>query len=164
MPSYVQQSGSITPGHGVKWITDGVIGDNGATVVPTNVLATLLSADMNSISDQAITFPNTITAFQISGILVCNSSLSLTTAAGGFYPATSKTGTAIVAASQVYTTLTAAAKLLSLTLAAATATTRFSSANVDSVDGYLTIYFALTTAQGSAATADIYVLGTDLTA
>lgn len=158
----IQQSGNITPGHVAIWTTDGVISDGGPLRSATNVLASLGSANFNVTTDQAITLPNTITAFQISGILITNASTNLTTAAGGFYADTSKTGVTIVAAAQGYTSLTAASKLLSATLAQASTVT-FTSANCDSVDGYLTIYLSLTTPQGSAATADVYLLGTDLT-
>ena len=144
----VQQSGSVTPGHLVKWITTGVIGDAGTPANGTPYLAKLLSADFNSILDQPIQFPNTITAFQLTGIVITNASLSLSVAAGGFYPTTAKGGTAIVAAGQVYSSLNAATKLLLATLAANQAATRFSSANLDVIDGYLTMYLSLTTAQG----------------
>ena len=158
----IEQSGSITPGHLAKWVTTGVIGDAGTPANGTPYLAKLLSADFNSILDQAIQFPNTITAFQLTGIVITNASLSLTVAAGGFYPTTAKGGTAVVASTQVYSSLTTAAKLLLATLAANQAATRFSSANLDVIDGYLTMYLSLTTAQGIAAVADIYILGTDL--
>ena len=159
----VQQSGSITPGHVAIWATNGVISDGGPLVSSTNRLAALLSADFNSTADQAIQIPNTITAFQITGILITNASLSLTTATGGFYPTTAKGGTAIVANTQVYSSLTTPAKLLSATLAAGVSTTRYSSANLDNINGYLTLYLSLTAAQGVLATADLYLLGIDLT-
>lgn len=160
----VVQSGSITPGHRVQWITDGVIGDGGVETEGNTILGRLLSADMNSILDQPIQLSNLITAFQITGILICNASMSLTTAAGGFYPTTAKGGTAIVAAGQVYSSLTTAAKALNATLAAGITATRYASGNVDIINGYPTIYFSLTTAQGAAATADIYLLGNNLSA
>ena len=160
----VLQSGSITPGHIATFATDGVIQDGGVVPVGNTILARLLSADFNSILDQSIQLPKAITAFQITGILITNATLSLTTAAGGFYPTTSKGGTAIVAAGQVYSTLTAATKLLSATLAGTVATTRYSSANVDVISGYPTIYLSLTTAQGAACTADVYILGVNLSA
>ena len=151
----IEQSGNVTPGHLVRWTTDGVVQDGG---VAQKVIAALFGASFNETSDQPILIPSTITAFQITGILVTNASLSLTTAAGGFYPQPSKAGTAIVAAGQVYSSLTDANHLLSCTLAGSVATTRYSSANLP--NGY--IYFSLTTAQGANATADIYILGTDL--
>lgn len=162
MTNPTQQSGTITPGHLAKWLTDGVIGDAGTTPTSTTVLTKLLSADFNSTSDQTIQLPKSITAFQITGILITNATASLTTAVGGFYPTTAKGGTAIVANTQVYSSLTTALKLLSATLVAATATTRYSSANVDVISGYPTIYLSLTTAQGVSAVADIYLLGNDL--
>lgn len=162
MTNPVQQSGTISPNHPAVWITTGVIGDTGPASVPTNVLAKLLSADFNSILDQTIQIPKAITAFMLTGIVVTNSSMSLTTAVGGFYPTTAKGGTAIVAAGQSYSSLTTAAKLLSATLAAGAATTRFSALNVDNIDGYLTLYLSLTTGQGVAAVADIYLTGNDL--
>lgn len=158
----VRQSGNITPGHLAKWVTTGTIGDAGTPANGTPYLAALLSADFNSILDQGIQFPQAITAFQLTGIIITNASLSLSVAAGGFYPTTAKGGTAIVAAGQSYASLTSSTKLLLATLAANQAATRFSSANLDNISGYLTMYLSLTTAQGVAATADIYVLGTDL--
>lgn len=160
----VLQSGSVTPGHLATFATDGVIQDGGVVPVGNTILGRLLSADFNSILDQSIQLPKTITAFQITGILITNATLSLTTAVGGFYPTTSKGGTAIVANTQVYSSLTTAAKLLSATLAAGISTTRYSSANVDVINGYPTIYLSLTTAQGAAATADVYLVGVNLSA
>jgi len=157
----VKQSGNVTPSHLAVWATDGVLADGGV-VSPMNVLARLIGADFNSTGDQPIQFPQRITAFQLTGIIITNASLSLSAAIGGFYPTVSKGGTAIVANTQVYSSLTTAANLLSATLAAGASTTRYSSANIDQIDGYLTIYLALTTAQGVAATADVYVLGNDL--
>jgi hypothetical protein len=90
--------------------------------------------------------------------LITNASLSLTTAVGGFYPTVSKGGTPIVAATQVYSALTTAAALLSATLAAFGSGNAFSASNLTA----WSIYFALTTPQGAAATADIYICGIPL--
>jgi hypothetical protein len=158
----VRQSGAITPGHIAQWTTDGVLQDGGVIQQGNTILARLLSADFNSVADQAIQFPLDITAFSISGIIITNASLSLTTAVGGFYPTTSKGGTAIVANTQVYSSLTTSQKLLAATLAAGVSTTRYSSLNVDAINGYLTLYLSLTTAQGASSTADCYVLGNNL--
>lgn len=163
MVNPVQQSGPITPNHLAKFIAPGVIGDAGVPVAPgTGYLAVLPSADMNSILDQPIQLPLGCTAFRIQAILATNASLPLTTAAGGIYPAGSKGGTAIVANTQVYTALTTANGLLSLTFAAGVTTTRYSSANVAVVNGYLTLYLSLTTGQGASGTADFYLIGQDL--
>jgi len=155
----IEQSGNVTPGHVLLWATDGVVLDGGALGAAQKVIASLRGADFNDTGDQSIVLPSRITAFQLNAIVITNASLSLTVAVGGFYPAASKGGTAIVAASQVYSSLTASNKLLSATLAGAAATTRYSIAELAD----WAIYFSLTTAQGLAATADLYVIGTDLT-
>ncbi len=107
---------------------------------------------MNSTADQYISLNTGV--WIPTAILVTNASTSLTTAVGGFYPSAAKAGTPLVAAIQVYTALTDGTIGLFTTLAANIATTRYA-------QNFL--YFALTTAQGAAATADIYIIGTDLT-
>lgn len=155
----VEQSGNVTPGHAATWVTDGVLKDGGAPPAAQRVLAFYQGADFNDTGDQAIPIPAAITAFQLTGIVITNASLSLTTAVGGFYPQASKSGTPIVAATQAYSTLTTGQKLLNATLASFGSTTRFSAVNLPDA----AIYFALTTPQGVAATADIYLIGIDLT-
>jgi hypothetical protein len=158
MGGYVQQSGNATPGHLAKWITSGVIADAGPQIASQRVLAVLQGADFNSVQDQPLNIPNTITAFQLTGIIITNASISLTTAAGGFYPQFSKAGSAIVAAGQVYSSLTTANLLLNATLTAFALSARFSTALLPTSQ----IIFSLTTPQGAAATADIYAVGIDL--
>jgi hypothetical protein len=111
------------------------------------LLGRLLSADMNSTADQAIYVVSS--NYVLYGILATNASTSLTTAAGGVYTAVSKGGTAVVAAGQTYTALTGSTKALWLTIAAA-GQDRLTAAP---------LYLSLTTGQGSAATADLYVFG-----
>lgn len=117
------------------------------------VLGRLKSANFNSTSDQQININFNGYNYVITDIIVCNPSISLTAAIGGFYTGTSKSGTTIVAATQVYTSLTGSTKYVKLTLAS-TITTDILSADK--------VYFSLTTAQGSAATADIYIYGKHL--
>jgi len=117
------------------------------------LLGKLIGANMNTTSDQAIPLIDNPTKIRIRYIVVTNASVSLTTAAGGIYPAVSKGGTAIVASGQAYSSLTAAATTLDLTLNAATT----------SLSNQGAIYLSLTTAQGAAATADVYVFGDVLT-
>ena len=112
------------------------------------LIGKLIGANMNVTTDQAI--PITRIGSQkylITKIFVTNASTSLTAADGGIYTATSKGGTAIVAAAQVYTALTAATVGLDLTLA------------VNNTYVLDNLYLSLTGAQGGAATADIYVFG-----
>lgn len=155
----VEQSGNITPGHVAVFTSDDVIQDGGALPGTSEmVLARLLSANMNVTTDQQINLPIAFTKIMLTRILITNASLSLTTAVGGFYPTTSKGGTPIVAASQVYSSLSTAAALLAATLASFGSNNAFSASNLTA----WSLYFALTTPQGAAATADIYICGIPL--
>jgi hypothetical protein len=158
----VLQSGLVTPGHAAKWVTDGVLADAGGSSASQRVLASLRNANFNITTDQPIIIPQNFSAFQLTSIIVTNASVSLTTAAGGFYPLAGKAGTPIVAAAQAYSALTTSASLITVTLAAFGANTRFSSANLGTIAGLTAIWFSLTTAQGVTATADIYICGIDL--
>lgn len=109
------------------------------------IIGRLLGANMNTVADQAIPLGHGHAA--VTDIMITNASVSLALAVGGFYTAASKTGTAIVAATQPYSMLTASG-LAAKAIVAAPVRVLTSQ-----------IFFALTTAQGSAATADIYVLG-----
>lgn len=112
------------------------------------LLGSKIGANMNVTTDQAIPITRIGSkSFRITRIYVTNASISLTTAAGGVYPTTSKGGTAIVAAGQAYSALSAAAVGLDLTIAAVRTL------------AVSNIYLSLTTAQGAAATADVYVFG-----
>jgi hypothetical protein len=108
----------------------------------------LRGANMNSTADQLFTKVGQFTAYRLNSVFVTNASISLTTAAGGIYPTTAKGGTALVASSQVYSSLTAATAILTATIAGAGSTTRHTG-----MDWYL----SLTTGQGAAATADFYI-------
>lgn len=111
----------------------------------------LLGANMNTTADQAIPIVAPTAAYLISDVVATNASVSLTTAAGGVYTAISKGGTAVVAAGQAYSTLTAAAANAagsSLLLTLNTPTAYYNAS---------TLYLSLTTGQGAAATADIRV-------
>jgi hypothetical protein len=152
----IVQSGNVTPNHLVSWVAPGVVADGGPSLgASETVLAQLLGANFNTTDDQAIPIVSTITRFCLTRLIVTNPSLSLTTAVGGFYPQPSKGGTAIVANTQVYSTLTAASKLLNPTLTSYGSTTVFDSTILTA----FSLYFALTTPQGVAATGDIYICG-----
>lgn len=118
------------------------------------ILCSIRTANFNTTTDQACPISSSITVWAPTAIWTTNCTTSLTLAAGGVYPTTSKGGTPLVAAVQVYSALSTAAIILPLTLAANIATTRYTVANV---------YLSLTTGQGTAATCDVYVLGVDLT-
>lgn len=123
------------------------------------VIGKLIGADFNVTTDQAIPIQISDSDdvvllhegdFIVADIVVRNASISLTTAVGGIYTAASKGGSVIVANSQVYSALTASSKYVSLTRATAATTDVFNLAN---------LYLSLTTPQGAAATADVYVYG-----
>lgn len=113
------------------------------------LLGVLKSSDLNITTDQAIVIQGAA-KYIIDKIISTNASTSLavSVAAGGFYTGASKTGTTIVGAGQLYTSLTAASKFNALTMAL----------TADSLTAQ-TIYFSLTVAHGSAATCDIFIWG-----
>jgi hypothetical protein len=116
------------------------------------LLGQLIGANMNSTGDQQIVIFSAPAKYIIRRIVATNASISLSTAVGGIYPAVSKGGTAIVANSQVYSGLSASGKFVDLTVASGYT----SGGDVLTVKS---IYLSLTTPQGAAATADIYVYG-----
>lgn len=117
------------------------------------LLGRLIGANMNVTTDQPIVMTNwaVLNKYRPTKITVKNASTSLTTAAGGVYNAVSKGGTAVVAAAQAYSGLTGSTLALDLTIASTPGLT-LQNANV-------ALYLSLTTAQGGAATADLYVWG-----
>lgn len=120
----------------------------------------LLGANMNVTTDQAIPISVPSASFLIDSIVISNPSLSLDTAQGGFYSAASKGGVAVVANTQAYSALTTNAanttgNAVLATIATAGNTTAFQGAFQTSQ--IKTLYFSLTTAQGAASTADIRV-------
>lgn len=120
----------------------------------------LLGANMNVTTDQAIPISVPSATYMIESIAISNPSVSLTTAAGGFYSAASKGGVAVVAAAQAYSGLTSntantTGNALLATIATAGNTTVFQGPSQTSPIS--TLYFSLTTAQGAAASADIRV-------
>lgn len=115
------------------------------------VLGVLLNANLNTTADQAIYLQ---TANYIVRRITCwNASGSVTLAIGGIYTGKNKSGTAVVPATQAYAGL-AAGKYLDCTLnnllTSNTATNQIA-------------YFSLTTANGSARTMNIAIIGDDLT-
>lgn len=116
------------------------------------LLGELISANMNSTADQQIVIFSAPAKYIVRRIVVTNASISLTTAVGGIYPQVSKGGTAIVANSQAYSSLNATTKFIDLTIASG-----YTSGG--SILTAKSIYLSLTTPQGAAATADVYVYG-----
>jgi len=158
----VLQSGSVSPGHPAVWVTTGVIGDGGYFPAGPRVLGRQLGASFSTTTDQPILLPQTLTAMQLTGIIVTNASVSLTTAQGGFYTQPSQGGQQLVPSSQIYVGLTSPSVLIMPTLTAYATSTRFTASILGPIGTQMAIFFSLTNAQAGGATADIYVLGTDL--
>lgn len=86
--------------------------------------------------------------YSVSNVILTNASISLTTAAAGLFPAPSAGGTAVVA---------------NAALSGATGPTIVSQRTVASTIQQTSpnLYWNVATAQGAAATADIYIYGYD---
>lgn len=113
-----------------------------------SLLGALKLANFNTTADQPIVI--SAAKYIVRRIVIANATANLGVAVGGFYTGASKSGSAIVANTQVYTALTTSAKFLDVTLAAV-ATTDVFTANP--------IYFALTVALGLEGLGDIYIIG-----
>jgi hypothetical protein len=151
---YAPGSAWLNTSTGVEWLC--VSAATGAAVWVPHVssgmlLGRLIGANMNETTDQPFVLTSwaALNPFRITKITAKNASVSLTTAEGGLYPAAAKGGTAIVASTQLFSTLTAAAIALDLTLAVPN--------TVYAKGGEAVL--SLTTAQGAAATADFYLFG-----
>lgn len=118
----------------------------------SQLLFTKAGANMNVATDQQLDKVWDFNDYLIERIRVVNASISLTTAVGGFYTAAAKAGIAVVAAGQAYAALTGPTLGLDLTVAPA-------GLDVLTADA---LFLALTTPQGAAATADVYVFGVPL--
>jgi hypothetical protein len=118
----------------------------------------LNGANFNTTADQKITLMVPTSTYMIDQIVISAPSVSMTTAAGGFYSAASKGGIAVVASTQTYTSLTTNAanttgNAMLATLATAGNTTEFTIPTT----GSPVLYLSLTTAQGAAATANVRI-------
>jgi len=124
------------------------------------VLGVLRGANFNVTTDQSIAirpltssnvgFIAGATKYIVTDIYVMNCSASLTTAKGGFYTGASKTGTIIGATTTAFTNCTGATTMQRLSGLTNEDTNTFTAA---------TLNLSLTTAQGVAATGDVYIMG-----
>ena len=135
--------------------------DTGGEILPdflpqgTRVLFKLISANMNSTSDQQFTKVGEFTSWTASGggaYKLVNPSINLTTAAGGVYSAASKGGDQLVASSQTYATASTVG----------TSSQQLTGSALGNGVRTETPYLSLTTGQGVAATADLYIFGVPL--
>ena len=126
------------------------------TIHPQNVttnqairlLAVATGVNVNATSDQATLQIINSTNYSVSNVVFTNASVSLTTAAAGLFTAPSAGGTAIVA---------------NAALSALTGSTVVSQRTVASTatQSGQNLYLNVGTAQGAAATMDVYVYGYD---
>lgn len=148
-----------TSAAGISFLNAATAAAQGAIILPLGsaqvVGGRLLAADFNSTNDQAITIslPPGFTKWRLNNIFITEASISLTTAVGGFYTAASKAGTTLIANTQAYTTLTGAAVNSTGNFMAATNITAVTATVFD----VATIYLSLSTPQGAAATANVFV-------
>jgi hypothetical protein len=107
--------------------------------------------DLQITTDQALAKQFSGSSYVITKVLAIRKSGAVTVAcAGGLYTAASKGGSALIAATQVWTALTGAGKIVDATLAALLGT---------DVQSASPIYLSLTTGSTGAATADMFVYG-----
>jgi hypothetical protein len=113
------------------------------------LLASYQGVNVNATGDTVLPILDT-GSYSVSNVIVTNASISLTTAAAGLFTAPSAGGTGIVA---------------NAALSACTGPTVVSQRTVASTASQTgqNLYFNVATAQGAAATVDVFVYGYDLT-
>ena len=122
---------------------------NLATNQALRLIASAQSVNLNSVAD---TVANILVSGRVSvqSIIVTNASVDLTTAQLAVYTGAGATGTAVKSAYALTGNTTAAKTVVT----AATSTDAITGPN---------LYVRCTTAQGAAATADVFIYGYDLT-
>ena len=115
------------------------------------ILAVAKGINLNATGDVAVLPVINATSYGVDKVVLTNASISLTTAAAGLFTAAAAGGTAIVA---------------NAALSGATGPTVVSQRTVAStaVQTAQNLYLNVGTAQGAAATGDVYVFGFDLSA
>ena len=114
------------------------------------LLAAVQGVNLNQVGDTVAQIVNNSGSYSVQSIIVANASVNLTTAQLAVYTGAGATGTAVKSA-YALTGNSAPAKVV---VTAATST--------DIVSG-TPLYIRCTTAQGAAATADVFIYGYDLT-
>ena len=121
---------------------------NLATNQAIRLLAVAIGVNVNSTGDQATLAINNTTSYSVSNVVFTNASISLSTAAAGLFTAPSAGGTGIVA-NAALSGLSASTVVSQRTVASTAAQTAQN------------LYLNVGTAQGAAATMDVYVYGYD---
>ena len=122
---------------------------NLATNQALRLIASAQSVNLNSVGD---TVANILVSGRVSvqSIIVTNASVDLTTAQLAVYTAPAAGGTAVKSAYALTGNTTAAKAIVT------------AASSTDAITG-LNLYIRNTTAQGAAATADVFIYGYDLT-
>ena len=122
---------------------------NLATNQAIRLLASAQSVNLNATGDTVMPVINT-SRYSVSNVVFTNASISLTTAAAGVFPSAAAGGTAIVS---------------NVALSGQTSASVVTNATINNTAALTgqNIYFNVGTAQGAAATMDVFVYGYDLT-
>lgn len=123
---------------------------NLATNQALRLLASAQSVNLNAVGDTVAKMLNDSGYVSVQSVIVANASVDLTTAQLAVYTGAGATGTAIKTAYA----LSGNSSSAKVVVTAATST--------DAID-VSQLYIRCTTAQGAAATADVYIYGYDLT-
>lgn len=123
---------------------------NLATNQALRLLASAQSVNLNAVGDTVASLINDSGNVSVQSIIVANASISLSTAELAVYTGPGATGTAVKTAYALSGNTTSA----KVVVTAATST--------DAID-VSQLYIRCTTAQGAAATADVFIYGYDLT-
>jgi len=123
---------------------------NLATNQALRLLASAQSVELNAVGDTVAKMVNDSGNVSVQAVIVANASINLTTAQLAVYTGAGATGTAIKSAYA----LSGNSSSAKVVVTAATST--------DAID-VSQLYIRCTTAQGAAATADVYIYGYDLT-
>ena len=130
--------------------TQSVHPSNLATNQALRLLGSAQGVNLNAVADTAANIISVSGNYSVQSIIVANASTNLTTAQLAVYTGPGATGTAIKSAYA----LTGNSTSGKVVVTAATST--------DAVSG-TPLYIRCTTAQGAAATADVFIYGYDLT-
>lgn len=122
---------------------------NLATNQAYRLLASAQSVNLNAVGDTVAAILNDSGSYSVQNIIVANASVDLTTAQLAVYTGAGATGTALKTA-YALTGNSSSAKVVE------TAATVTDAQTTDK------LYIRCTTAQGAAATADVYIYGYDL--
>jgi len=150
------QSGLVTPGHLVSWTTDGVVQDAGVNLGSTygTFVSGLTNINFNATNTDnpiPINLPAGYTRYRIENILISGASGTLSTATCGVFTQPAAAGVAVVTTGTAIT-VTASAADTNNNMQSLTINSQNTLALSDTV-----LYFRVQTAQGSAATANVFI-------